>query len=167
MPNWPWSKREQPAASTPAPQASPPESPPSVAPEISPAEPIAQASPQSEPAAQMSPPAEPVAQPVPQEAPQAASPPPEPAPQASVPESPQESPQGKSPVAINPMDYSAKDLVLDVVRADRAEFYQIIDVPENWEAPTRSGHWQGGDLVGPLIDVTEGYLPHWDMDRAR
>src|SRR5258706_15732928 len=146
MPNWPWSKREQPVASTPAPQASPPESPPSVAPEIPPAEPVTQASP----------PAEPVAQPVPQEASQAASLPPEPAPQASVQESPQESPQGRSPVAINPMDYSAKDLVLDVVRADRAGFYQVIDVPANWEASTRSGHWQVGDLVGPMIAWTEG-----------
>jgi len=165
MPNWPWSKREQPAASTPAPQASAPESPPSVAPEIPPAEPVAQASPPPEPVAQMSPPAELAAQPVSPEAPQAASPPPEPAPQASVQESPQESPQGRSPVAINPMDYSAKDLVLDVVRADRAGFYQIIDIPENWEAPTRSGHWQVRDLVGHMIDVTEGYLTRWDMAR--
>src|SRR5258708_192352 len=158
MPNWPWSKREQPAASTPAPQASPPENPPLAAPESPPAESVAQASSPAEPMAQ---------QQMPQEAPQAASLPPEPAPtaQASVQESPQESPQGRSAVAINPMDYSAKDLVLDVVRADRAGFYQVIDVPANWEAPTRSGHWQVRDLVGHMIDVTEGYLTRWDMAR--
>jgi uncharacterized protein (TIGR03083 family) len=68
-------------------------------------------------------------------------------------------------VAINPMDFSAKDLVLDVVRTERGKFYQIIDVPQNWVAPTRSGHWQVRDLVGHMIDVTEGYLTRWDMAR--
>ena len=68
-------------------------------------------------------------------------------------------------MAINPMDYSAKDLVLDVVRTERGKFYQIIDVPQNWESPTRSGHWQVRDLVGHMIDVTEGYLTRWDMAR--
>lgn len=68
-------------------------------------------------------------------------------------------------MAINPMDASAKDVVLDVVRTERGKFYQIIDVPENWEAPTRSGHWEERDLVGHMIDVTEGYLTRWDMSR--
>ena len=68
-------------------------------------------------------------------------------------------------MAINPMDASAKDVVLDVVRTERGKFYQIIDVPENWEAPTRSGHWEERDLVGHMIDVTEGYLTRWDMAR--
>jgi len=68
-------------------------------------------------------------------------------------------------MAINPMDFSAKDLVLDVVRTERGRFYQVIDVPQNWEASTRSGHWQERDLVGHMIDVTEGYLTRWDMAR--
>ncbi|HEV2236230.1 MAG TPA: maleylpyruvate isomerase family mycothiol-dependent enzyme [Ktedonobacterales bacterium] len=68
-------------------------------------------------------------------------------------------------MAINPMDYSAKDLVLDVVRTERGKFYAIIDVPANWESPTKSGHWQVRDLVGHMIDVTEGYLSRWDMAR--
>lgn len=68
-------------------------------------------------------------------------------------------------MAINPMDYSAKDLVLDVVKTERGKFYAIIDVPQNWESPTRSGHWEVRDLVGHMIDVTEGYLTRWDMAR--
>jgi uncharacterized protein (TIGR03083 family) len=68
-------------------------------------------------------------------------------------------------VAINSMDYSAKDLVLDVVKTERGKFYAIIDDPKNWEAPTRSGHWEVRDLVGHMIDVTEGYLTRWDMAR--
>jgi len=66
---------------------------------------------------------------------------------------------------INPMDYSGKDTVLDVVRTERAKFYRIIDDPKNWESPTHSGHWQVRDLVGHMIDVTEGYLTRWDMAR--
>jgi uncharacterized protein (TIGR03083 family) len=66
-------------------------------------------------------------------------------------------------MALNPMDYSAKDTVLDVVRTERARFYGMIDQPQNWEAPTRSGHWEERDLVGHLIDVTEGYISRWDM----
>ncbi len=68
-------------------------------------------------------------------------------------------------MAINTMDYSAKDLMLDVIRTERGRFYSMIDVPQNWEAPTRSGHWQERDLVGHMIDVTEGYLTRWDMAR--
>jgi uncharacterized protein (TIGR03083 family) len=68
-------------------------------------------------------------------------------------------------MAVNTMDYSAKDLMLDVIRTERAKFYRIIDDPANWEAPTRSGHWQVRDLVGHMIDVTEGYLTRWDMAR--
>ncbi|WIG61907.1 MAG: hypothetical protein OJF49_004656 [Ktedonobacterales bacterium] len=73
--------------------------------------------------------------------------------------------QGRQLVAINSMDYSAKDLVLDVVRNERGRFYSLIDNPDNWEAPTRSGHWQERDLAGHMIDVTEGYLTRWDMAR--
>ncbi len=68
-------------------------------------------------------------------------------------------------MAINSMDYSAKDLVLDVVHTERANFYSIIDDPNTWESPTRSGHWEVRDLVGHMIDVTEGYLTRWDMAR--
>ncbi len=66
-------------------------------------------------------------------------------------------------MAINTMDYSAKDLMLDVIRTERAKFYRIIDDPANWESPTRSGHWQVRDLVGHMIDVSEGYLTRWNM----
>lgn len=68
-------------------------------------------------------------------------------------------------MAINPMDYSAKDTVLDVVRTERGKFYTVIDEPNNWESPTRSGHWEVRDLVGHMIDVTEGYLNRWEMAR--
>ena len=66
---------------------------------------------------------------------------------------------------INPMDYSGKDTVLDVVRTERAKFYNIIDDPDNWNVQTRCSEWEVRDLVGHMIDVTEGYLSRWDSAR--
>jgi uncharacterized protein (TIGR03083 family) len=65
----------------------------------------------------------------------------------------------------NSMDYSAKDTVLDVVRTERANFYNIIDIPENWNVQTRCEEWEVRDIVGHMIDVTEGYLSRWDLAR--
>src|SRR5262245_53242275 len=66
-------------------------------------------------------------------------------------------------MAINPMAYSSKDVVLDVVRTERGRFYDVIDNPSNWNVDTRCEGWEVRDLVGHMIDVTEGYLKRWDM----
>ncbi len=68
-------------------------------------------------------------------------------------------------MAINSMDYSAKDTVLDVVRTERANFFNIVDVPQNWYVQTRCTEWEVRDIVGHMIDVTEGYLTRWDKAR--
>ncbi len=68
-------------------------------------------------------------------------------------------------MAINPMAYSSKDEVLDVVRTERSRFYDVIDNPDNWLVDTRCEGWQVRDMVGHMIDVTEGYLTRWDMAR--
>ena len=153
MPNWPWSKPKQPEVAI-QPPAPPPVTPQPQQPQAE-AQPQTGAQPAQQPAGDQQIPQQPMAEaatPV-----QAAT---------ETPQEPAEEPTQRSvPVAVNPMDYSAKDLVLDVVRTERGNFYQIIDVPENWESPTRSGHWEVRDLVGHMIDVTEGYLTRWDMAR--
>jgi uncharacterized protein (TIGR03083 family) len=68
-------------------------------------------------------------------------------------------------MAYNSMDYSAKDTVLDVVRTERANFFDIIDDPNNWNVQTRCTEWEVRDIAGHMIDVTEGYLSRWDMAR--
>ncbi len=68
-------------------------------------------------------------------------------------------------MAVNSMDYSGKDTVLDVVRTERAKFYQIIDDPKNWHVQTRCYDWEVRDIAGHMIDVTEGYLARWEMAR--
>ena len=66
---------------------------------------------------------------------------------------------------VNPMDYSGKEAVLEVGRSERAKFYNIIDDPKNWNVQTRCSEWEVRDMVGHMIDVTEGYLAGWEMDR--
>ena len=68
-------------------------------------------------------------------------------------------------MAVNPMAYSSKDVVLDVVRTERGRFYDVIDDPKNWNVDTRCEGWQVRDMVGHMIDVTEGYLTRWDLAR--
>ena len=67
--------------------------------------------------------------------------------------------------AVNSMDYSGKDTVLDVIRRDSAEFFEIVDNPKNWNVQTRCTEWEVRDMVGHLIDVTEGYLTRWEKAR--
>jgi uncharacterized protein (TIGR03083 family) len=63
------------------------------------------------------------------------------------------------------MDYSGKEFLLNLDRAERAEFYKLLDEAP-WEGPTASGHWQVRDVCGHLLDVTEGYLERFAMARA-
>ena len=66
---------------------------------------------------------------------------------------------------VNVMEYSGKDFLLNLDRAERAEFYKLLDEAP-WEGATASGHWQVRDVCGHLIDVTEGYLDRFAMARA-
>ena len=68
-------------------------------------------------------------------------------------------------MAVNSMDYSGKDTVLDVIRAENAKFFNIVDDPKNWNVQTRCPEWEVRDIVGHMLDVTEGYLARWDMAR--
>src|SRR5258706_16343249 len=64
--------------------------------------------------------------------------------------------------AVNSMDYSGKDTVLDVVRTESADFFKLVDDPKNWNVQTRCTEWEVRDMVGDMIDVTEGYLSRWE-----
>lgn len=71
----------------------------------------------------------------------------------------------ETPSRVNVMQYSGKQFLLDLDRAERAEFYRLLDEAP-WEGPTASGHWQVRDLCGHLIDVIESYLERFAMARA-
>src|SRR5205809_2994340 len=66
---------------------------------------------------------------------------------------------------VNPMAAESKDRVLDVLRRDQKKFFDLVEEPANWNVQTRCSEWEVRDLVGHMIDVTEGYLSRWDMAR--
>ena len=63
-------------------------------------------------------------------------------------------------------NYAAKDNLLRVVREEAERFFALAEVPENWQSPTASGHWQVRDIVGHLVDTTEGYIERFQMTRG-
>src|SRR5512146_3321507 len=66
---------------------------------------------------------------------------------------------------VNSMDYSGKDTVLDVIRKENSDFFTLVEDPNNWNVQTRCTEWEVRDVVGHMIDVTEGYLTRWDSAR--
>jgi uncharacterized protein (TIGR03083 family) len=67
----------------------------------------------------------------------------------------------------NAMTPEAKGTLLRVVRQEAAQFYDLVDSDEAWEAPTGAGHWQVRDLVGHLVDTTEAYFVAFDAARGQ
>lgn len=66
-------------------------------------------------------------------------------------------------MSVNAMDYSSKDIVLDIMRNEAEGFFKAIDDPRNWHVQTRCTEWEVRDVVGHMIDVTEGYLSRWEI----
>ena len=66
---------------------------------------------------------------------------------------------------VNSMDYSGKDTVLDVIRKESSDFFKLVDDPKNWNVQTRCTEWEVRDMVGHMLDVTEGYLTRWEKAR--
>jgi hypothetical protein len=48
------------------------------------------------------------------------------------------------------------------MRRDRKRFFDLAEDPKNWNVQTRSYDWEVRDLVGHMIDVTEGYISRWE-----
>jgi hypothetical protein len=63
---------------------------------------------------------------------------------------------------VNPMAAEGKEVVMDVMRRDRKKFFDLVEDPKNWNVQTRCTEWEVRDLVGHMIDVTEGYLDRWE-----
>jgi uncharacterized protein (TIGR03083 family) len=66
----------------------------------------------------------------------------------------------------NAMTYEGKDTVLDVVRNEAQQFFDLVDDDEAWHAPTGAGHWQVRDVVGHIVDTTEAYFVAFDAARS-
>jgi len=66
----------------------------------------------------------------------------------------------------NFMDPGSKDTVLGVLQREVDATFDLVADPARWEAPTACAGWQVRDIVGHLVDATEGYLPNFALARS-
>jgi uncharacterized protein (TIGR03083 family) len=65
----------------------------------------------------------------------------------------------------NPFDPLSKPNLLRVVRNEAEGLFTLAEPRDNWERGTAAGHWQVRDVVGHMVDVTEGYLERFAAAR--
>jgi uncharacterized protein (TIGR03083 family) len=63
-------------------------------------------------------------------------------------------------------DFASKDNLLRTVREQSDQMLALASAPDAWEAPTAAGHWQVRDIIGHLVDTTEGYFAGIDIARS-
>ena len=66
----------------------------------------------------------------------------------------------------NFFDFASKDNLLRNVRTQSDQMLELASAPSAWEAPTAAGHWQVRDVIGHLVDTTEGYFSGFDIARS-
>ena len=57
--------------------------------------------------------------------------------------------------------------MLRTVREQSDEMLALASGPDVWEAPTAAGHWQVRDIIGHLVDTTEGYFAGFDAANGK
>ena len=68
--------------------------------------------------------------------------------------------------AWNALTYEGKDTILRVVRDEAERMFAMAEAPGAWEAPTAAGDWQVRDVIGHIVDTTEGYFHSFEVARA-
>ncbi|MEO7351008.1 MAG: maleylpyruvate isomerase family mycothiol-dependent enzyme [Marmoricola sp.] len=66
----------------------------------------------------------------------------------------------------NAMTYEGKDTILRVVRDEAEAMFAMVEQPGVWESPTACAGWSTGDVVGHIVDTTEGYFRAFDAARG-
>jgi uncharacterized protein (TIGR03083 family) len=66
----------------------------------------------------------------------------------------------------NAMTYEGKDTILRVVRREAGEMFTLAGQPGAWDAPTACESWRVKDVIGHVVDTTEGYFAAFDIARA-
>ena len=66
----------------------------------------------------------------------------------------------------NAMTYAGKDTILRVVRDEAARMFELAEQPGAWDAPTACESWQVRDVIGHLVDTTEGYFGAFETARS-
>jgi uncharacterized protein (TIGR03083 family) len=66
----------------------------------------------------------------------------------------------------NAMTYEGKDTILRVVRREADDMFALAEEPGAWDAPTACESWNVKDVIGHIVDTTEGYFAAFDTARA-
>jgi len=66
----------------------------------------------------------------------------------------------------NAMTYEGKDTILRVVRDEAERMFALAERPGAWEAPTACESWKVKDVIGHVVDTTEGYFKAFEMARS-
>ena len=66
----------------------------------------------------------------------------------------------------NAMTYEGKDTMLRVVRREAERMFAMVEEPGAFNAPTACTGWSARDVIGHLIDTTEGYFESFDAARS-
>jgi uncharacterized protein (TIGR03083 family) len=66
----------------------------------------------------------------------------------------------------DPTSYEGKDTIIRVVRDEAERFFALAERPEAWERTTACEGWTTRDVVGHIVDTTEGYFEAFDAARA-
>src|SRR4029079_9825314 len=66
----------------------------------------------------------------------------------------------------NAMTYDGKDTILRAVRHEADRVFDTGERPETWDAATACDRWSTRDIVGHIIDTTEGYFRAFDAARG-
>src|SRR3954454_11718209 len=66
----------------------------------------------------------------------------------------------------NAMTFEGKPTILRVVRDEAERMFAMAERPEVWESPTACTDWSTRDIVGHIIDTTEGYFRAFDAARG-
>ena len=61
--------------------------------------------------------------------------------------------------------YEGKDTILRVVREEAQRMFALAGQPAAWDAPTACESWQVRDVIGHLVDTTEGYFRAFEIAR--
>jgi uncharacterized protein (TIGR03083 family) len=58
--------------------------------------------------------------------------------------------------------YEGKDTILTILRSEADRLFALAEPASAWDAPTACTGWTTRDVVGHLVDTTEGYFAAFD-----
>src|SRR5215470_7621672 len=63
------------------------------------------------------------------------------------------------------MNPTNKGFVLSTLQKEMDGAFDAVADPGCWEAPTACTGWEVRDVIGHLVDATEGYFPNFEIAR--